>query len=69
MVAINPFRPTFNKVRDVIYTQGCLSKFYEFVAVNLYTLAYIGGGIVISELMIMYLVKKLETQILMQKNS
>ena len=67
--SIEQFRPKFNNVKEIIYTEGCLKKFYQFVETNMWTMVYIGGGILVFELMIMYLVKKLETQILMQKHS
>ena len=55
--------------KQTIYTVGCVQKVYFFVEENLRSLAYIGAAIAASELMIMYLGKKLETQILMQMQS
>ena len=56
-------------VKQKIYTVGCLERLYQFVEMNIWTVGYIGLGLLVSELMIMYLAKKLETQILMQMHS
>ena len=57
------------EVKQKIYTVGCLERLYQFVEMNIWTVGYIGLGLLVSELMIMYLAKKLETQILMQMHS
>ena len=57
------------EVKTKIYTVGCLERFYQFFTENMWTMAYFGFGLLISELMIMSLAKKLETQILMQMHS
>ena len=57
------------EVKNKIYTVGCLERFYQFFTENMWTMAYFGFGLLISELMIMSLAKKLETQILMQMHS